>query len=725
MSDFHYQKEADGIAVISWDVAGARINTMTRESLRELASHFDSAFSDGKVRGVVLTSAKKDFSGGMALDTFHQIRGQEPTEEADALFAHIMEFHQIIRRIEWAGRELKSGRSGKPVIAALPGTAVGIGYEIPLACHRIIAAKNPKARIGLPEIKVGLFPAAGGTARLIRRLGIEGAAPLMLKGTLLSPEKALAANLIDAVAEPDELIEKAKEWALGAEPEDIVKPWDRKGYRMPGGTPYSSKGYLSFMGACAMVSGNTSGVYPAVNAMMSAIYEGAQVPFDTALKVEARWFSKLLMEASSLNMLQTLFLDTKALEKGARRPATIKKSELKKIGVVGAGMMGSGIALVSAQAGLEVVLIDQDLNAASRGKGKIEKLLAAQVKRRRVAESETRHILERIKPSQEYETLSGADFVIEAVYENPALKGEVLARIDRSVDCMIASNTSTLPISDLAKSCQTPSTFLGVHFFSPVDRMRLVEIIRGKETDDAAVALAIDFVSRIQKTPIVVNDARFFYANRCVIPYLNEGIRMVGEGVRPPLIENVARQCGMPVGPLQLVDETSIELAVSIAKATKSALGADYGHNDADEVIFKLASLGRLGRKSKAGFFEYSETGHRLRLWHGLGVYFPEATPQPNAEKVRNRLLMIQALEAVRALEEGVLTDVREGNVGAILGWGFAPWSGGPFGWLDGLIANQSVLSLCDDLSRQFGERFVAPKLLVDKATRREKFSVH
>ena len=724
MPDFQYTRDSDGVAVITWDVPQAGMNTMSWESMREMSSLFERAFSDERVKGIVLTSGKPDFSGGMDLDALARVRDRASGDKARSVFESVMSYHRTFRRIELAGGDPKEGRPGKPIAAALPGTGVGIGYEIPICCHRIIAADNPKAVIGLPEIKVGLFPGAGGTTRMVRRLGLAAAAPLLLKGSTLAPRKALGAGTIDEVAEPGRLLERAREWVLSAGPEDTVKPWDRKGYRMPGGAPYTAQGYMSFVGACAMVSGNTSGVYPAANALMSAIYEGALVPFEKALEVEARWFTKVLLDPSSTNMIQTLFLDKKSLERRARRPAGAKKSELRKVGVVGAGMMGSGIALVSARAGLQVELIDRDGAAAERGKESAAGILDKLVKRKRMESDAARRILDSISPGQDFGNLDGADLVIEAVFEDPAVKAEVISGIDGAAGCVIASNTSTLPISGLAEACRSPDRFLGMHFFSPVDRMLLVEIIRGKATAESSVARALEFAARIRKTPIVVNDARFFYANRCIIPYINEGIRMVGEGVSPVLVENAARQCGMPVGPLQLVDETSIDLAVSIAKATRRALGDEYAHGDADEVIFGLASDGRLGRKSKAGFYNYDESGRRSGIWPGLEERFPRQDPQPAVPSVRNRLLLVQALEAVRTLEEGVLTEVREGDVGAVLGWGFAPWSGGPFSWLD-MMGSQAALAMCDDMKSRHGARFEAPELLRRKAAGGERFTSH
>ncbi len=722
MADFHYDRDADGAAVISWDVPRARMNTMSLESMEEMAGLFEKAFSDSRVKGIVLTSGKPDFSGGMDLRALAQMRDRAESGEARDVFNTVMRIHRILRGIELAGGHPKDGRRGKPVVAALPGICVGIGYEIAVACHRIIVADSPRAVIGLPEIKVGLFPGAGGTTRLVRRLGVEAAAPLLLKGLTPSPAAALGAGTVDEIAEPGKLLERAREWALRAGADDVIKPWDRKGARMPGGRPYDAGGYMSFVGVCAMVSGGTACVYPAVNALMSAIYEGALAPFDKALEIEARWFTKALLDRSSANMVRTLFVSKKALEKGVRRPAAAKTADLRRIGVVGAGMMGSGIAFVAARAGMEVVLIDRDAEAAARGKNSVKALLDRQPGSKRAQEDKARRILERISAGEDFQKLRDADLVIEAVYEDPAVKAEVISRIDSAADCVIASNTSTLPISGLADACRSPDRFLGMHFFSPVDRMMLVEVIRGKTTADPAVALSLDFVARIRKTPIVVNDARFFYANRCIIPYLNEGIRMVGEGVSPALVENAAKHSGMPVGPLQLIDETSIDLAVSIAEATRWALGPAYAHEDADRVISELASIGRLGRKSNSGFYDYDDSGKRTGIWPGLKERFPVRDSQPAAEDVKNRLLMIQTLEAVRAFEEGVLTDVREGDVGAVLGWGFAPWSGGPFSWLD-MMGAGSAAAMCDELRKRHGARFKVPDLLRRKAAAGERFT--
>ena len=490
---------------------------------------------------------------------------------------------------------------------------------------------------------------------------------------------------------------------------------------MPGGAPYHPQGFLTFVGASAMVNGKTQGVYPAAKALLSAIYEGALVPFDTALRVEARYFTQILMDPISSAMIRSLFINKGALEKGANRP-DVANQEVSKVGVLGAGMMGAGIAYVSANAGIEVVLIDQTQEAADKGKSYSEGILDKGIQRRKVTADKKDAVLGRINATTDLGALQGCDLIVEAVFEDPGVKAETTRKVETIVgeDCIFATNTSTLPITELAKASQRPDQFIGVHFFSPVDKMRLVEIIKGKETGGRAVAKALDYVRQIRKTPIVVNDARFFYANRCIIPYINEGVRMVGEGTEPALIENAARLLGFPIGPLQLIDETSIDLGVKIAKATRASMSDAYPDGAVDEVLFRMADEGRLGRKAKAGFYAYDENGKRTGLWKGLGDWYPHAGAQPDLTTVQHRLLMAQVLEAVRALEEGVLEDIREGDVGAILGWGFAPWSGGPFSWLD-MIGAVRAVEIAKNLEK-YGDRFRASPLLEDMAESGQSF---
>ena len=718
MTDFTLATDADGVATLTWDVAGKSMNVMSTEGFSLLDALIGQALADPTIKGIILTSAKKDFAGGMDLNIIARMKDGG----AQGIFDGVTRIHGILRRIERAGMDPKTLKGGKPIVAALPGTALGIGLELPLACHRIIAADNPKAKIGLPEIMVGIFPGAGGTTRLVRKLGALAAAPFLLEGKLSDPKAAKAAGLIDEVVAPEALLSRAKEWVLAATDSDLVKPWDAKGYKMPGGTPYQPAGFMTFVGASAMVLGKTMGVYPAAKALLSAVYEGALVPFDTALRIEARWFTGVLLNPSSGAMIRSLFINKEALEKGAVRPAQPDQA-VRRLGVIGAGMMGAGIAYVAANAGIVVVLIDASQEAADRGRAHSEDLLDKGIQRRKVTPEQKAEVLGRILATTDYAALSGCDLIVEAVFEDPKVKAEVTARVEAATgpDCIFATNTSTLPISSLAKASQRPDQFIGIHFFSPVDKMMLVEIIRGKATGDRAVAKALDFVRQIRKTPIVVNDARFFYANRCIIPYINEGIRMVAEGVEPALVENAAKLVGMPLGPLQLVDETSIDLGVKIAKATKAAMGDAYPDSAVDTVLFAMADGGRLGRKTNAGFYAYDAAGKREGLWPGLAATYPVADLQPDLTEVQHRLLFAQVLEAVRALEDGVLTDIREGDVGAILGWGFAPWSGGPFSWLD-IIGAPRAVEICDALTVSHGPRFAAPDLLRDMAAQGDTF---
>jgi 3-hydroxyacyl-CoA dehydrogenase/enoyl-CoA hydratase/3-hydroxybutyryl-CoA epimerase len=716
------QIDADGVAVITWDVPSKSMNVLTREAFATVDGLIDEALANDAVKGIVITSGKETFAGGMDLNTLATIRAEAGDEPANALFEFTMTGHRILRKLERAGMDPKTNKGGKPVACAIPGTCAGIGTEIALACHRRFMADNPKAKIGLPEIMVGIFPGGGGTTRYSRMVGAMAAAPVLLEGKMLDPKKAKGASLVDEVVPADELLGRAKEWVLNAKDADIVKPWDQKGWKMPGGAPYHPAGFMTFVGASAMINGRTKGVYPAAKALLSAVYEGALVDFDTALKIEARWFTHVLMNPSSSAMIRSLFVNKEALEKGANRP-DVPDQRVKKVGVMGAGMMGAGIAYVSANAGIEVVLIDQKQEAADKGKSYSEGLLDKGMKRGKVTAEKKEDVLGRITATTDYAALEGCDLIVEAVFEDPGIKAEVTRKVLEVVpeDCIFATNTSTLPISELAKASGTPDQFIGIHFFSPVDKMMLVEIIRGEKTGDRATAKALDYVRQIRKTPIVVNDARFFYANRCIIPYINEGIRMVKEGVAPALVENAAKLVGMPLGPLQLVDETSIDLGVKIAKATKAAMGDAYPDEAVDEVLFWMAEEGRLGRKSNAGFYAYDDAGKRQGLWLGLGDRYPRAETQPDLTEVQHRLLFAQVLEAVRALEEGVLTDIREGDVGAILGWGFAPWSGGPFSWLD-MLGTPFAAERCDQLQAAYGDRFACPALLREMAERNQTF---
>lgn len=714
MPAFGLETDNRGIATITWDLPGRSMNVLNVEQLDELEALVDRVLEDPSIKGAVITSGKPDFSGGMDLNVLAGLRTNASGNPAAQVFEMTMGVHRVLRKIECGGTSWNApGRQAKPFAAALPGTALGIGYEIALACHRILAADRLDAKIGLPEIRVGLFPGGGGTTRLVRRLGLIGASAFLFEGRMVSPGQAREAGLIDEIVAPDDVRAIAREWVHTSSEEDSVKPWDVPKFRFPGGAPFHPQGFMTFVGANAQLHGRTKGLYPAARAMLSAIYEGALVPFDTALRIEARWFTSVALNPSSTAMINTLFLSKQALERGARRPAAIERRETRRLAVLGAGMMGTGIGYVAAAAGIRVVLLDKDSDRIRQARESILSLLDGDVKRNRRTSSQRDASLDRIAFTESYDGVKGSDLIIEAVFEDPSVKADVLrsATAVAGNKTVIASNTSTLPISELADAVTDPGRFVGIHFFSPVHRMMLVEIIRGRETDDHAVASALDFARQIKKTPIVVNDSRFFYANRCIVPYINEGVRMISEGVNPALVENAAKRIGMPLGPLQLVDETSIDLGVSIARASRAVMGDSYPARDADEVLERLANLGRLGRKSRGGFYSYDERGQRQRLWTGLRDHWPVSGDQPDALAVQHRLLLIQVLEAIKAYEDGVLSDVREGDVGAVLGWGFAPGTGGPFSWVD-LTGARNVLEICSGLTKRAGERFQAPALL-------------
>ena len=718
MTDFTMNVGDDGVAIITWDVADKSMNVLRQEAFGELEACIDEVLANDAIKGAVITSGKDTFAGGMDLNVLGTIRENAGDEPAKALFDFTMQGHTFLRKIERAGMDPKTNKGGKPIAAALPGTALGIGLELPLACHRIFCADNPKAKIGLPEIMVGIFPGMGGTTRFVRKMGAMAASPFLLQGKMVDPGKARAAGIIDEVV--DDPVAAARDWVLNAKDADLVKPWDAKGYKMPGGEPYHPAGFMTFVGASAMVNGNTWGVYPAAKALLSAVYEGAMVPFDTALKIEARWFVNVLMNPSSSAMIQSLFINKEALEKGANRP-DVPDQTVRKVGVLGAGMMGAGIALVSARAGMDVVLIDTTQDAADRGKAYSESFMDKGIKRKKATPKQKDAMLAKINATTDLTALSDVDLIIEAVFEDPGVKAEMTRKVEAIIpeDAIFASNTSTLPITGLAEASVRKDQFIGIHFFSPVEKMALVEIIKGKETGPRAVAKALDYVRQIRKTPIVVNDERFFYANRCIIPYINEGVMMAGEGVARPLLDHAAQLLGFPVGPIQLVDETSLDLGAKIAKATMAAMGDAYPKSIADDVTFWMVDEGRFGRKAKAGFFDYDETGKRLGYWKGFNDKFPLLDDQPDLTEVQHRLIFAQVLEAVRALEAGVLEDIREGDVGAILGWGFMPWSGGPFSWLD-IVGAPWAAERCDELAATFGERFACPPLLREMAEKGE-----
>lgn len=681
----------DGVAVIDWTGEDRSINLLDPVSLESLEAAIERIAGDEDIRAAVITSSRADLGGGADLQVVHDLAVKGEAAE------FVQRMHRAFRRLETCG---------KPVIAACPGTAAGGTFELMLACHRRFLADRPGAKVGLPEVRVGLFPGAGGTTRLVRMMGLEKAGAILLKGRMLGPAEALEAGLVDELVAPNALQERAVAWARDASEADAMQPWDLPGYRLPGGGPYSAKGAPIFAGASAMLAARSRGCMPGAEAMLKAAYGGALVDFDTALRIEARHATALLANPRTPAAIRTGFLSVQELKRGAHRPAAVPTVPIARIGVVGAGMMGAGIALEAARAGIETVLLERDEGSLERGVDGLRKRAAA------AAKEDAQRVLARIQPGTDFAPLGDCDIVIEAVYEDPAVKADVLARVAERNPPYIASNTSTLPISSLAEAIGDPARMLGIHFFSPVERMRLVEVIRGRETGDAAVGRALDLVAAIGKVPIVVRDARFFYANRCIIPYAMEAVGMVVEGLPPALIERAALAAGMPVGCLQLVDEISLGLNLQILEATRQQDPQAYIHEPAAEALqWMVQDQGRLGRTSGAGFYDYCD-GRRVGLWPGLGERWPsKAADAADIRSVGERLLAIQAIEAVRVLEEGVLDDVREGDVGALLGWGFAPWSGGPFSYLD-LMGMEEAMEMFGRLERDFGKRFAAPETL-------------
>jgi len=563
--------------------------------------------------------------------------------------------------------------------------------------------------------------------KTIYLMGLMAANEYLIEGKRIVPAKAKEAGFIHEVVESiDDLVPRAKAWIADNHDNEAActQPWDTKGYKIPGGNANHPAVASMLPVASAMIAQKTRGLLPAPVKILDVAVSAMRVDFETAMRIESRGLTELALTPVAKNMINTFFFNLNQINGGASRPKDIEPQTTKKVGVLGAGMMGQGIAYVSAMAGIEVVLKDVSQEAADKGKAYTEGLLQKRVSRGRLSEEKASQILALITPTADKNDLQGCDLIIEAVFENMALKHEITKELE---PCLAeggvwGSNTSTLPISQLAEASANAEHFIGIHFFSPVDKMPLVEIIMGEHTSDLALAKAFDYTKQIRKTPIVVNDARFFYANRCIIPYINEGVRMVGEGVEPAMIENAARMLGFPVGPLQLNDETSIDLGVKIAKATKAALGNAYDAGAADDVLFWLYDQGRMGRKTKSGYYAYDEAGKRQGIWPGLRDKYRAADiDQPTLIDVQHRLMFSQVLEAVRALEENVLMDIREGDVGAILGWGFAPWSGGPFSWLD-MLGAEYAAERCDELEASFGQRFKCPRLLREMAEKGQSF---
>jgi 3-hydroxyacyl-CoA dehydrogenase/enoyl-CoA hydratase/3-hydroxybutyryl-CoA epimerase len=719
--NFTVETDADGIAVVIWDMPGKSMNVFTMEVMDEIEAIVDATVADAAVKGVVFTSGKSQFSGGADITMLNAIaRAMEEGRASDPAGATKRLF-DAAGRMSWLWRKIET--NGKPWVAAINGTCMGGATELAMSCHARLASNSKSVKIALPEVKIGIFPGAGGTQRMPRLINTQDALQIMTTGQDLSASRAKALGLLTEVVEPDNLISAAKD--LLRKGVDPVAPWDKKGFKAPGGTIWSPQGVQLFSAANAILRRETNMNYPGAHAILKCVYEGLQLPFDTALKVEQRYFTQILQTTEAQMMVRSLFVSMQELGKGARRPAGIPQTKFKKIGVIGAGFMGAGIAYVTARAGIPVVLIDRDQAAADKGKAHSEDLVKGGIAKGKTTKDEGDKLLSLITATSDYSALADADLVIEAVFEDRGVKKAVTEAVEAVLPegSIFASNTSTLPISGLAQNSKRPGQFIGVHFFSPVDKMMLVEVILGEKTEDKAIAVALDYAAAIKKTPIVVNDTRGFYVNRCVFRYINEAYDMLAEGVPAVMIENAAKFAGMPVGPLSLNDEVAIDLSYKIMKASIADLGEASVKPHHMALVDKMVTeLGRLGRKNAKGFYDYPPKPAKKSLWPGLKDLYPQKPAEAvDFAELKQRLLVTIALEAARTVEEGIVTDPREADVGSILGFGFAPYTGGTLSYIDGMGV-KTFVALCETLAAKYGDHFAPTPLLKDMAAKGETF---
>lgn len=720
--NFTVETDADGIALVTWDMPDKSMNVFTEEVMDEIDAIIDQVVADEAIKGAVFTSGKKDsFSGGADITMLKKMFDIIQTEKAKDPEKAMQMLFDGAGRMSWLWRKLET--CGKPWVSAINGTCMGGAFELSLACHGRVAADSDAVKMALPEVKIGIFPGAGGTQRVPRLTNQQDALQMMTQGSSLTPSRAKAMGLIHDVVPPKKLIAAAKAMiAAGLKP---VQPWDEKGFKLPGGKIYTPAGANLWPAASAILRRETSMNYPGAAAILKCVYEGLQVPFETALKIEQRYFASVLQTTEAGMMIRSLFVSLQELNKGARRPAGIKPTKFRKIGVLGAGFMGAGIAYVTAKAGIPVVLLDRTMEAAEKGKAHSDGLVTKAMQKGRATEADKEQLLSLITPTTDYAELDGADLIIEAVFEDSEVKKTATEQGEAQLkpSGIFASNTSTIPITSLAKNSKRPKNFIGIHFFSPVDRMMLVEIILGKRTGEKALAVALDYVRAIKKTGIVVNDTRGFYVNRCVLRYMNEAFQMLIEGVPPAMIENAAKMAGMPVGPLALTDETAIDLAQKIMKQTIRDMGEKAVDPEQVKLIDTMVDThGRHGRKNGKGFYDYPAKPARKHLWPDLKTLYPQQDADSiDFEELKQRFLVVIALEAARVMEEGIVTDPREADVGSILAFGFAPYTGGTLSYIDGMGVAEFT-ALAEKLRKKYGKQFKAPKLLKDMAENGETF---
>jgi 3-hydroxyacyl-CoA dehydrogenase / enoyl-CoA hydratase / 3-hydroxybutyryl-CoA epimerase len=702
-----WDKDADGIVTLTLDDPTGSANVMNEHYQESMDKAVERLVAEqDSITGVVIASAKKTFFAGGDLKGMLKLGPENAGEAFD-----------MVETVKKALRTLET--FGKPVVAAINGAALGGGLEIALACHRRIVADVPGAVVGFPEVTLGLLPGGGGVARSVRMFGIQNAfVSVLSQGARFKPAQAKELGLVDElVPTVEELVPAAKAW-IKANPDAHVQPWDAKGYKMPGGTPSTPSLAAILPSFASLLRQQLKGApMPAPRAILAAAVEGAQVDFDTASRIESRYFTSLVTGQTAKNMIQAFFMDMQFINSGGSRPEGIGKVPITKIGVLGAGMMGAGIAYVSAKAGYDVVLKDVSIEAAQKGKAYSEKLEAKALERGKTTEEKSKALLGRITPSADPADFKGVDFVIEAVFESVELKHKVFQEIEDVVEpnALLGSNTSTLPITGLAAGVKRQEDFIGIHFFSPVDKMPLVEIIKGEKTSDEALARVFDYTLAIGKTPIVVNDSRGFFTSRVIGTFVNEALAMLGEGVAPASIEHAGSQAGYPAPPLQLSDELNLELMHKIAVASRKGIedaGGTYEAHPAEAVVEKMIELERPSRLKGAGFYSYAD-GKRVGLWPGLKETFNSGSSQPPLQDMIDRMLFAEALETQKCFDEGVLTTTADANIGSIMGIGFPPWTGGSAQYIVGYPGGKAgFVARAKELAAKYGERFNPPASL-------------
>lgn len=716
---FSVETDSDGIAVLKIDVPNQGMNVWDEALMAEFPKFVDEFIASDDMKGLVIASGRANgFMAGADLRMLEKQTG-ELTKET---FNDAMTLNGALRKLETGGhtdRQIaREGKKAKPVAVALEGLALGGGLELALACHYRVAADSKKVQLGLPEVLVGLLPGGGGTQRVPRLIGLQNATQMITSGASMNAGKAKAQGLIHDVVEPGTTIDAATAWVkenLGG----TLQPWDVKGFRVPGGAgAMNPKAVQFFSVANAMALAKSKDNFPAIKAIMSCLYEGTQLPMSKAIEVETKYFLSLFADPVAQNMIRTLFVNKQAAEKGAGRPKDVPPVTIKKVAVLGAGLMGAGIAHVTAKAGIQVVSLDRNDEEAQKAVTYTKKILDKRVKRGRMTQEKADAFLARITPTSNYDDIADVDLVIEAVFERPDVKADVIKKTEAVIgkDVVFASNTSTLPIGGLAENSVRPENFIGLHFFSPVERMPLLEIIPHEGSSDHALAVAFDYNRKIKKTPIVVKDVRGFFTNQVFPPYIGEAVSMIMEGTSMALIENSALNMGLPIGPLGVQDETTLKLGYDVMQSTKEELGDAYKPNGT-EAFYELMvqKLGRSGRRFGKGLYNYDESGKRLDLWKGVTDHYPLADEQPSQAEVQQRLMYSQLIPTARTFSEGVVPDPQSADLGAIFGWGFPPWTGGPMSYID-TIGIDTFVATADMLAQRHGERFNVPTMFRDMA---------